>query len=105
MNDYYSFYGLLDKFILSKKVKRISNNFIDKNKIIKDFHRLFSKISKYKYCFLSYNNQSFPDKTIITSILKKYSKKLKIFKRKHTYKITGQKNKKINEEYLFFIKN
>jgi len=105
MNDYYSFYGLLDKFILSKKIKRISNNFIDKNRIIKDFHRLFSKISKYKYCFLSYNNQSFPDKTIITSILKKYSKKLKIFKRKHTYKITGQKNKKINEEYLFFIKN
>jgi len=44
-------------------------------------------------------------KTIITSMLKKYSKKLKIFKRKHTYKITGQKNKKINEEYLFFIKN
>ena len=105
MNDYFSFYGLLDKFILSKKVKKFSNNFMDKNQIISNFHGLFSKLQKYKYCFLSYNNQSFPNKTIMTSILKKYSKKLKIFKRKHTYKITGHKNKRINEEYLFFIQN
>lgn len=105
MNDYYSFYSLFDKYILSKKVKRFSNNFMDRNQIINDFHKLFSKLQKYKYCFLSYNNRSFPNKMIITSILKKYSNKIKIFKRKHIYKITGRKNKKINEEYLFFIQN
>ena len=105
MNDYSSFYGLIDSYISSKKTKKIETNFTDKSKIIKNFDKLFSKLKKYKYWYLSYNNQSYPKKEEIISLLRKYSKNVSFVKRKHNYKITGKTMKNKNFEYLFIVKN
>tara|TARA_B110000211_G_scaffold234395_1_gene303850 strand:- start:1271 stop:2281 length:1011 start_codon:yes stop_codon:yes gene_type:complete len=105
MNDYYSFYGLIDSYILSKKIKRFKNNFIDKKQALNNFDRLFSKLKKFKYWYLSYNNQSYPTSVQLLKLLKKYSKNVKLIKKKHNYKITGKNKKETNTEYLFIIKN
>ena len=105
MNDYYSFYGLIDSYILSKKIKRFKNNFIDKKQALNNFDKLFFKLKKFKYWFLSYNNQSYPTSAQLLKLLKKYSKNVKLIKKKHNYKITGKNKKETNTEYLFIIKN
>ena len=38
-------------------------------------------------------------------LLKKYSKNVSIFEKKHNYKITGKNMKNKNLEYLFIVKN
>ena len=105
MNDYHSFYGLVDNYILSKKSKRFKNNFTDKSTIIKNFDKLFSKLKKFKYWYLSYNNRSYPSSDQILRLLRKYSNNVKLIKKKHNYKITGKNNKEANTEYLFIIDN
>ena len=105
MNDYYSFYGLIDNYILSKKIKRFKNDFIDRNEALRNFNKLFSSLKKFKYWYLSYNNQSYPNSNQLLKILKKYSNNVKVIKKKHVYKITGKNKKKTNTEYLFIIKN
>ncbi len=105
MNDYFSFYGLIDSYILSKKTKRFKNNFMDKSLAIKNFDKLFSKLSKFKYWYLSYNNQSYPKSVHLLKLLKKYSKNVRMIKKKHNYKITGKNKKETNTEYLFIVKN
>ena len=105
MNDYFGFYGIFDQYIKQKKIEPFKNNFIDKNKSIILFDKLFSKLSSYKYWILSYNNNSFPKKEDLLKIIQKYSTKIEIIEKKHNYQITGKNTKNINKEYLFIIKN
>jgi adenine-specific DNA-methyltransferase len=105
MNNYYGFYGMLDEYISSKKIKPFKNNFIDKKTSIELFDKLFSKLNNFKYWYLSYNNSSYPTKEQIIVLLEKYSDNIQLVEKPHTYKITGKKTKKENLEYLFIIKN
>jgi adenine-specific DNA-methyltransferase len=104
MNNYFGFYGLIDEYLKQKKLKPFENNFIDKNIALDLFDNLFSKLGKYKYWFLSYNNSSYPTKEQLLSLLKKYSKNVKVIERKHNYQVTGKTQKTKNKEYLFIIK-
>lgn len=105
MNDYFGFYSLLDNYALSKKTKKFKNNFMDRKLAIEEFDKLFSKLSHFKYWFISYNNQSYPNKTELYSLLKQHSKNVKIIEKDHVYKITGKEKKKKNKEILFVVKN
>lgn len=105
MNNYFSFYGVIDEYIESKKLKPFKNNFIDKEKSLLLFDKLFSSLSNFKYWILSYNNNSYPSKKELVEIISKYSKNIKIIERKHNYKITGSSKKNNNTEYLFIITN
>jgi len=105
MNNYFSFYGLIDEYIQSKKIKPFNNNFIDKSKSLLLFDNLFSKLTNFKYWILSYNNNSFPKKEELIDIISKYSDKIQVIEKTHNYKVTGKENKKKNTEYLFIIKN
>ncbi|MBP7700522.1 DNA adenine methylase [Candidatus Woesebacteria bacterium] len=104
MNNYFGFYGILDEYIYSKKRIPFENNFMDKEKSIKLFDNLFSKLSNFKYWILSYNNNSYPSKEELVKIISKYSNNIKIIEKKHNYKITGKNQKNENSEYLFIIK-
>ncbi|MDR1517311.1 MAG: DNA adenine methylase [Dysgonamonadaceae bacterium] len=105
MNNYFSFYGLLDNFITGEITKPFGNNFRDKQTIEQQFDMLFSRLKNFKYWFLSYNNVSCPTKTGMLSLLNTYSKEVQIVEKEHIYKVTGKENKKRNTEYLFIIKN
>lgn len=105
MNNYFGFYGLMDEYIKSKKLKPFVNNFIDKKISLVLFDQLFSNLSNFKYWVLSYNNSSYPSKEEILTILNKYSKNVKVLEKQHDYKITGKENKKKNTEYLFIVKS
>ncbi len=104
MNNYFGFYGLIDEYLKQKKLKPFENDFIDKNIALDLFDNLFSKLGKYKYWFLSYNNSSYPTKEQLLSLLKKYSKDVKVIERKHNYQVTGKTKKTKNKEYLFIVK-
>lgn len=90
MNNYFAFYGLMDEYILSKKIAPFENNFTKKEGISLLFQSLFSKLIKYKYWMLSYNNSSSPTKEEIIKILNQYSNDVKLIEKEHTYKITGK---------------
>ena len=106
MNNYFSFYGIIDKMIDSNNsLKPFSNNFIDKKEIIFLFDKLFSYLFKYKYWLISYNNKSYPDKSMMLSLLKKYAGKVDIYERKFNYQLSGSKNKNTNREYLFYCQD
>ena len=105
MNNYFGFYGLIDDFISSNKTKPFENNFIDKKNAIQLFDNLFSKLSNFKFWYLSYNNTSYPSKDELLSLLNKYSTNIKVVEKNHTYKITGKENKEKNTEFLFIIEN
>lgn len=105
MNNYFGFYGLIDEYIASKKLKPFSNNFINKEEVIKLFEKLFSKLNKFKYWFISYNSSSYPTKSNMLEILSKYSDDVELIEKHHLYKVTGKENKKDNMEYLFIVKN
>lgn len=104
MNNYFGFYGLIDEYLKQKRLKPFENNFIDKNIALELFDNLFSKLGKYKYWFLSYNNSSYPTKEQLLSLLKKYSKNVKVIEREHNYQVTGKTKKTKNKEYLFIVK-
>lgn len=105
MNNYFGFYGFFDNFINSKKGKPFENNFIDKKTSLELFEKLFSKLNKYKYWILSYNNSSYPSKESLTKLIKKFAKNVKIIEKKHNYQITGKGTKTKNKEYLFIVRN
>ncbi len=105
MNDYFGFYGVIDSYIDSKEHPPFSNNFIDKKKSLDLFKKLFSSLGKYKYWFLSYNNNSYPSKEDLLYIIGQYSKNIEIIERPYAYKVTGKDKKQQNKEYLFIIKN
>lgn len=105
MNNYFRFYGLVDEYIVSKKLKPFNNNFIEKNEVIELFKKLFAKLEKYKYWLLSYNSSSYPFKEELIDMLSQYSDDVVLIEKDHIYKITGKENKQKNSEYLFFVKN
>ena len=101
----FGFYGFVDDFINLKKGKPFENNFIDKKTSLELFEKLFSKLKKYKYWILSYNNSSYPDKEALINLIKKFVKNVKIIEKKHNYQITGKDTKTKNKEYLFIVRN
>lgn len=103
MNNYFGFYGIMDEMIEGKKLEPFKNNFIDKKTAIDLFDNLFSKLGKYKYWLLSYNNSSYPSKEQLLDLLSKYSNNIKVLEHEHVYKTTGKINKKNNIEYLFVV--
>ena len=105
MNNYFGFYGLIDEYIHSKKLKPFKNNFIDKKSSLALFDKLFSNLSNFKYWFLSYNNNSYPSKDELINIISQYSKDIQVIEKPHNYKVTGKDKKTKNTEYLFIIKN
>jgi adenine-specific DNA-methyltransferase len=105
MNNYFGFYGLMDDFITSNKTKPFDNNFINKKIAVELFDNLFSKLSNFKYWYLSYNNSSYPSKDDLLTLLNKYSENVQVIERKHVYKITGKEKKEKNKEFLFIIEN
>jgi len=105
MNNYFGFYGLIDDFITSEKTEPFENNFINKNIAGELFDKLFSKLSNFKYWYLSYNNSSYPSKDELLYLLNKYSDNVQVIERKHDYKITGKQKKQTNKEYLFIVEN
>ncbi len=105
MNNYFGFYGLVDEFIEQKKLEPFKNNFIDKKTSLILFDKLFSNLSNFKYWLLSYNNNSYPTKDDLISIISKYSDDIKIVEKPHNYKVTGKEKKNKNTEYLFIVKN
>ena len=105
MNNYFGFYGMLDEYIVGKKLQPFENNFIDKKTSIELFDKLFSKLNNFKYWYLSYNNSSYPTKEQLIELLEKYSNNVKLVEKPHVYKITGKVNKKVNMEYLFIVEN
>lgn len=101
MNNYFGFYGLVDEYILSEKLKPFNNNFIEKTVVIELFKKLFAKLVKYKYWLLSYNSSSHPSKEEIIDMLSQYCDDVVLIEKDHVYKITGKVNKQKNSEYLF----
>ena len=104
MNNYFGFYGLIDEYLKQKRLKPFKNNFIDKKASLELFDKLFSKLGKYKYWILSYNNSSYPTKEQLLALLNKYSKNIKVIEKKHNYQVTGKTKKTKNKEYLFIVK-
>ncbi len=105
MNNYFGFYGAVDEMLQGKKLSAFNNNFVDKKTVISLFDKLFSKLKKYKYWMLSYNNTSYPTKEQLIKLLSKYSDNIRVIEHEHTYKITGKENKNKNIEYLFMVEN
>ena len=105
MNNYHKFYGLVDNYISGMIIDPFENNFIDKEKTISLFNKLFSKLKNFKYTILSYNSSSFPGKSELIKIINQYSKKIDVIEKKHNYQITGKEKKQENIEYLFIIEN
>ncbi|TXD85269.1 DNA adenine methylase [Subsaximicrobium wynnwilliamsii] len=105
MNNYFGFYGLMDDFIASEKTKPFEHHFMDKKSAISLFDTLFSKLSNFKYWYLSYNNSSYPSKEELLNLLHKYADNIKVIERKHVYKITGKEKKEKNKEFLFIVEN
>ncbi len=103
MNDYFGFYGLLDSYVSSYISAPFKNNFTDKNTIIEQFEKLFSKLYKFKYWMLSYNSRSKPTKEELLNILKKYSSKVTLHEMPYAYRVTGKEKKKQDVEYLFVV--
>ncbi len=105
MNNYFGFYGVIDEYIKNKKIKPFKNNFVDKKTALILFDKLFSKLDKFKYWLLSYNNSSYPTKEQLLNLIKKYSNNIEVIERKHIYQVTGKERKTKNKEYLFIVKN
>lgn len=105
MNNYFSFYGLIDNYIEGKVNTPFENNFTDTKTVSILLDNLFSKLNNFKYWFLSYNSKSCPTKDELICLIEKYTKKIQIIEKKHVYKITGKENKQRNTEYLFIVKN
>lgn len=105
MNDYFGFYGILDSFITSSITEPFNNNFIDKNTIIQQFNKLFSKLKNYKYWMLSYNSRSKPSKEELLQLLYKYSNNVIVNEMPYAYRVTGKEKKKKDIEYLFIVQN
>lgn len=105
MNNYFGFYGVLDNYINSKKIKPFENNFVNKKNSLELFEKLFSSLKKYKYWILSYNNSSYPTKEELLDLIKKFSKNVKVIEKEHNYQLTGKEAKAKNREYLFLVSN
>jgi len=104
MNNYFDFYNPLDEYIEHRSKKLFSNNFMDRKIISNTFEKLFSKLSAFKYCMLSYNNNAFPDMDTMVSLMEPHATDIQVITKQHNYQITGSVMKQKNEEYLFVMK-
>ena len=104
MNDYFKFYAPIDELIIQEKIVPFENNFVDKKAALNLFEKLFSKLDKYKYWMLSYNNSSSPTKEQLLHIFEQFDREAEVLEYKLDYKITGKENKNKNVEYLFIAK-
>lgn len=105
MNNYFGFYGMIDEYIDGERKSPYPNDFINKNNSLHLLEKLFSKLTNFKYWYLSYNNRAYPDKETLKSMLLKHAQKVTVIEREHNYKITGKENKNKNIEYLFIVEN
>jgi len=105
MNNYYGFYSLLDSFVVGKKIEPFKNDFTNKKTVLELFDKLFSKMRKFEYWILSYNNNAYPQKNQILELINKHSKNVEVLERKHNYQISGTALKNKNREYLFIVRN
>lgn len=105
MNDYFGFYGFFDNYIAGELHEPFTNNFVHKQTVLYLFEQLFAKLTKYRYWLLSYNNNSYPDKDTLETLMGRYAKTVRIIERPHDYKITGKDKKKKNIEYLFIAES
>ena len=105
MNNYFRFYGVLDEYIHSKKLAPFKNNFIDKERSLVLFDTLFSRLASYRYWMLSYNNNSYPSKSELLALMKRYGGNVKVIEKPHNYQITGKERKQENKEFLFIATN
>lgn len=105
MNNYFGFYGAIDEMLRGEKLSAFCNNFVSKNNVVNLFNKLFSKLTKFKYWMLSYNNSSYPTKEELLELISKYCNKVRVLEHNHIYKITGSRRKDKNIEYLFFVEN
>ena len=105
MNNYFGFYGVIDEYIKSEKIKPFQDNFMDKQQSLYLFEKLFSSLKNFKYWLLSYNSSSQPTKGQIFELLSNFADNIKVIEKHHVYKITGKGRKQSNKEYLFFAEN
>ena len=105
MNDYHSFYGVLDEYIKSRKISPFGNNFTGREPTLILFEKMFACVKNFKHCLLSYNNNSYPSKEVMLAMMKKHAKSVRVVERKMNYQITGKREKNTNREYLFIMEN
>jgi len=105
MNDYHSFYGVLDEYIKSRKISPFGNNFTSKKPTLTLFEKMFACLKNFKHCLLSYNNNSYPSKEVMLAMMEKHAKSVRVVERKMNYQITGKREKNTNREYLFIMEN
>lgn len=105
MNNYFGFYQAIEEYFKSRKIKPFKNNFVNKESSVVLFDKLFSKLKKFKYWMLSYNNSSYPTKEQLLELINKYEGNVRVVEKKHNYQVTGKSQKRRNVEYLFIVKN
>ena len=103
MNNYYGFYGLLDEYIAGHRTSPFRHSFTDRKSAMSVFEELFSRLGKYRYWLLSYNNTAIPIKEQMVSLIRKFARSVRILEKPHPYKVTGKEQKNLNLEYLFII--
>lgn len=101
MNNYREFYGSFDE-MLDKNIEY--SDFTNKFNFINNILNII-KVSKdkTKYLALSLNNKSNPSYGAIVEAVEDYVKSIHVFKRDHTYKVTGKENKNDNYEILMIL--
>ena len=109
--DYQAFYHFLETYIEYWKNKIFINStkqyfpkkksgFIKKSEIISSFEKLFKNSQHIPYWLISYNSKSYPDKEIMTALIKRY-RKIEFFEHEYQNHYGGKGSRKGTKEYLF----
>ncbi|UUD35168.1 DNA adenine methylase [Mycoplasmopsis caviae] len=103
MNNYSDFYGPYD--LLFQKDLNKCLDLTNKKTFLENFGSIIYEVAKKtKYIAISLNNKSFPSCESMVELLNTFSSEIKIHTKKHTYKVTGKKNKNSNYEILIVAK-
>lgn len=105
MSDYRGFYGTIDDYVLKRRTVPSGSDFTHRASISKLLDGLFSHLGNFRYWALSYNNNSYPPKREILCMIRRHSKSVTVYRRRHVYKVSGTAMKSRNVEYLFVAKN
>ncbi|MDA7997606.1 MAG: DNA adenine methylase [Nitrosopumilus sp.] len=103
MSDYHGFYGAVDDYVLSRRTGPFRNDFGRRSSIVSMLERLFRALGGYRVWALSYNNNSFPPRSVILSLLGRHRGSVSVFRRRHNYQVSGSAMKSRNVEYLFVL--
>lgn len=93
--------GLLDYNSLHKRLKRVSNPWCDKSKIVGEFEKLIEHYSQ-SILVISYRSDGIPSVDELKSMLKKYYKTVEVFE---SWKIKYALSKSSSKEVLLVAKN